>query len=408
MFRSILLLLSAAIMASCSSGKSALNRNKFDLAVQKASKRLQQRPGLSKRGYGLASQVLEQAFVQAYEAHQTTIRRLSAPSTAEPFRWERVYQEYEQLQILTDNARRGFDRRGFNPTCETCADWLSAYPSSYQDRKQATRELAAADRYEVAEQAFAYRQENRLAAKDAYLNYRKAADWVPNYQQANDKAAEALPFAILRVLVEPLSPTHELSAGDNRELERLIQKLVERTTTPSQFVRLYLPNMDSPRESAAGESIPGDGYPIHQAIQMVVTNYSPFRESTSSSSTTVYSHQEYKVGEKKINDSTKVDIKEKVSGVLTTYLHEINAGLDLRMRAIDTQTGKILWEEPVWESRSWRSEWQSFSGDDRALNGQLLKTATPFPPSRWQLLDSMRDELAGDVVRRLLSNYKNE
>ncbi|QDK80079.1 hypothetical protein EXU85_16270 [Spirosoma sp. KCTC 42546] len=404
MFRCILLLLfTTAILTSCSSGKSALNRNHFDLAVQKASKRLQQRPGLSKRGHTMASQVLEQAFVQAYEQHQTAIRRLSAPSSTEAFRWERVYQEYEQLQALTDNARRGFDRRGFDQQCETCAEWLSAYPSSYQDRQQATRELAAADRYQVAEQAFAYRQENRLAAKDAYLNFRKAADWIPNYQQANAKAAESLPFAILRVVVEPLSPTPELSADDNRELERLILQQLGRNTTPSQFVRLYHPGVDSP-----GESTLGDGYPIHQAIQLVVTNYSPFRESNSSSSTTVYSHQEYKVGEKKINDSTKVDVKEKVSGTLTTYRHEIQAGLDLRMRALDTQTGNILWEEPVWESRSWQSEWQSFSGDDRALNGQSLKTATPFPPSRWQLLDSMRDELAGDVVRRLLSKYKND
>ncbi|MVM37074.1 hypothetical protein GO730_04360 [Spirosoma sp. HMF3257] len=395
MFRSILFFLALAFcLTACSSGQTALNRSKFDLAVQKASKRLQQRPGFSKRGHTLATQVLKQAFVQAYEQHQTAIRRLSSPTNKDPFGWEVVYQEYEQLQLLTDNARRGFAKPG---TCDNCGEWLNSYPASYQDRLHETRELAASGRYDAAEQSFAYREDNRLAAKDAFLNYRKADEWVPDYRQAKAKAANVLPFAILRVVIEPLSPTPELNQHDNQELQGLIMKQIGQHKTPSQFVRLY-----SPDESTE------DGLPIHQAIQMVVTNYSPFRESNTSSSTTIYSAQAYKVGEKKINDSTKVDIKEKVSGTLTTYLHEIHAGLDLKMRAIDTQTGKVLWEEPVWESRTWQTEWQTFSGDDRALNGQSLKTANAFPPSRWQLYDSMRDELASDVAQRLQTKYKNE
>ncbi|QMW05495.1 hypothetical protein [Spirosoma foliorum] len=395
MFRFLFSLLTTVVLlTACSSGKTALNRNKFDLAVQKASKRLQQRPGLGKRGHTTAAQVLEQAFVQAYEQHQTTILKLSAPNSSEPFRWEAVYREYEQLQTLTDNARRGFAKPG---SCENCAEWLAAYPASYQDRQKDTRELAAADRYEAAEQAIVYGKENRLAAKDAYLHYQKADEWVSDYRQARAKAADALPFAILRVVVEPLSETREIHPRENEELQQLILRELDRNTTPSPFVKLY-----PPVESA------GDGFPIHQAIQMVVTGYSPFRESNSSSSTTVYSTQEYKVGEKKINDSTKVDIKEKVSGTLTTYRREITANLDLRMRAIDTKSGNVLWEEPVWESRSWNTEWQTFSGDDRALNGQSLKTASAFSPSRWQLYDSMRDELAGDVVRRLFTKYKKE
>ncbi|GAB4024032.1 hypothetical protein [Spirosoma koreense] len=385
----LFLLILAVLLNGCSSGKSALNRGHFDLAVQKAAHRLQQNPGFSKRGHPMATKVLQQAFVQAYEQHQTAIRRLSSPASREAFRWEGIYREYEQLQTLTDNARRG---------CQTCTDdWLANYPASYQDRQQETRELAAADRYDVAEQAFLYREENRLAAKDAYLNYRKALDWVPDYRQARGKAADALPFAILRVVIEPISPTPEISPADNQELYQLILRQISRHTNPSPFVQLYLPT-----ESA------GDGYPIHQAIQMVVTSYKAFSESNSSSSTTVYSSQEYKVGEKKINDSTKVDVMEKVQGTLTTYRREIQAGLDLRMRALDTQTGRVLWEEPVWESRSWATEWQTFSGDDRALNGQSLKSADPFPPSRGQLLDRMQEALADDVARRIRQKYASE
>lgn len=388
MFRPCLfIVLTAFLLSACSSGKTALKRGHFDLAVKKASQRLQQRPGLSKRGLPLATQVLQQAFVQAYQQHQTAIQRLSSPTTKEAFPWEVVFSEYKALQTLTDNASQ----------CASCAEWLAEYPASYADRQRDTRELAAADRYNAAEQAFTYREENRLAAKDAYLNYLKAIDWVPDYRQAHAKAEDALPFAVLRVVVEPLTPSVELSRADNQELQRLILQQIGRNTAPSKFVRLYPPD-----ETA------GDGYPIHQAVQMIVADYTPYRENTSSSSTTVYSNQLYKVGEKKINDSTKVDVMEKVKGTLTTYRREIQAGLDLRMRAMDAETGNVLWEESVTESRNWYTEWQTFSGDDRALNGLTLASANLFPPSRWQLYDGMRDELADDVARRLRSKYARD
>ncbi|GAB3697751.1 hypothetical protein GCM10027592_22190 [Spirosoma flavus] len=400
MFRPILLsAITALLLTACSSGKSALKRGDFDLAVKKASQRLNQSSFLSKRGQELAPLVLRDAFKLAYDQHQATIRRLSSanPTTANQtpaFRWETVFQEYGELQKLTDNARAS--------NCAACAEWLTTYPVSYADQQREIRQLAAADRYDVAEQAFAYREDDRQAAKDAYLNYQKALDWVPDFRQARGKAEDALPFAILRVAIEPLSPSPELDRSDSQELQQLIFRQVGQQTAPSTFVRFY------PPDARGSEFVPGDGYPIHQAIQMVVSGYTPSRENKTSTCTTVYSNQEYKVGEKKINDSTKVDIKEKVKGTLTTYRREIYASLDMHMRAIDTQTGKVLWEEPIGETRNWVTEWQSFTGDDRALNGNSLKTADPFPPSRWRLLDSMRDELASDVARRLRSRYARE
>lgn len=385
--RLALFVITAAWLTACSSGQTAMKRGKFDLAVKQASHRLSQRPGLTKRGYTKAPVVLKQAFERAYEQHQTAIRRLSAPTNTDAFRWEVVYKEYTALQTLTNAAGQ----------CTACADWLAAYPTSYADRQQATRELAAADRYEAAERAFPYREENRLAAKEAYLQYQKAIEWVPDYRQARAKAEDALPFAMLRVVIEPLSPTNQISPDDNRELQGLLFQRIGRNPAPSKFVRLYPP-----------DELAGDGFPIHQAVQMQVTDYMPYSDNTSSSCTTVYSNQAYKVGEKKINDSTRVDIMEKVTGTLTTYQRAISAGLTLRMRVIDTQSGRELWQDAVWESRDWKTEWQTFSGDERALNGHTLTTASAFAPSRWQLYDSMRDELVDDVAQRLQTKYAKD
>ncbi|CCH53349.1 hypothetical protein BN8_02439 [Fibrisoma limi BUZ 3] len=375
------------VLMACSSGQSALRRGKFDLAVRKASQRLLQPRGWGKRGHALAPRVLRSAFEQGYQQHQSAIQQLSSPANTSPFRWEQVFEQYKQLQALTDNAH----------TCTACAEWLALYPATYDDRQRETRELAAADRYEVAEQAFAWREENRLAAKDAYLNYRKAMEWVPDYRQARGKAEDALPLAILRVVVEPFSPSPELDRGDQADLQREVFRKIGLQTAPSEFVRLYLPDENTDR-----------GWPIHQAVQMVVTNYRPYDESVSSSSTTVYSDKEYKVGEKKINDSTKVDIKEKVKGTLTTYRKVICARLEVRIRAIDTQTDQVLWEEPISESETWATEWQKFDGDERALNGQSLKTAAFFEPSRWSLFREVRDDMVSSVAYLLRRRYARD
>ncbi|RIV24084.1 hypothetical protein DYU11_11160 [Fibrisoma montanum] len=380
--------LACYVLTACSSGQAALRRHKFDLAVRKASQRLQQPRGWGKRGHTLAPQVLRTAFEQGYQQHQSEIRRLSSPAAQIPFRWEPVYEQYRLLQALTDNAR----------SCTACADWLALYPATYDDRQRETRELAAADRYEVAEQAFAFREENRLAAKDAYLNYRKAMEWVPDYRQARGKAEDALALAILRVVVEPFSPSPELDRDDQADLQRLVFREIGRQTAPSEFVRLYSPD----------EGDAAFGWPIHQAVQMVVTRYRPYDERVSSASTTVYSDKEYKVGEKKINDSTKVDIKEKVKGTLTTYRKEICARLEVSVRAIDTETGQVLWEEPVSESEIWATEWQKFDGDERALNGQSLKTADFFEPSRWSLFREIRDDMASSVAYLLRRRYSRD
>lgn len=395
MNRSFLSLLTIVLLTGCSSGRTALRHGHFDLAVKRASQRLQQGPGLSKRGHGLASDVLQQAFVRAYGQRQATIRQLAA-NASQPFRWESVLTEYSALQKLTDNAR----------TCAACADWLASYPASYQDRMQETRQLAAADRYDVAEQAYALRLTDRLAAKDAFTNYRRAIDWVPDYRQARTRADEVLPYALLRVAIEPLGPTREISGRDNLEIQNLIYKRVGRTMTPSTFVRLYTPEQIQANIVDGGPL--AEGFPIHQAVRMQVTDYTAYTDNTGSSSTTIYSDIAYKVGEKKINDSTKVDIMEKVQGTLTTFKRTISTGMTIRLEGIDVDANRPIWHDSVWETRHWETIWETFSGDDRALNGHILATASILVPSRWQLYSDLVDELAGDVARRIHSKYSRD
>ncbi len=365
-------------LATCRSGRTALRRGNYDQAVTLAANRLVNKPTHTD-----APAVLKQAFVGAYGQHQATVRQLT--QSAGPFRWERIYAEYERLQTLTDQARR------------VRSDWLELYPADYADRRREARELAAADRYDAAEQAFAYHRTDRLAAKEAYQQYRKAGDWVLGYRDAQVKADAAFPYAMLRIVIEPLTPSFALTPSDYRALQAEIGRAMERRGQPSPFV-LFMP---------VGP-VPGDSLPVHQVVQMTVVDYDAGVIHDASSSRTVESTQAFKVGEKKINDSTKVAILEKAKGTLTTYTRQIRAGMRLNIRALDNQNGRVLWEDSISESRAFADEWFSFSGDVRALNGQSLKTTPSLSPSAWSWLSSMSDELAGDIAGKLHNRYDNE
>ncbi|GAB3569131.1 hypothetical protein GCM10027578_23000 [Spirosoma luteolum] len=379
------------LLLGCSSGQTALRRGDFDKAVAQAASRLQSGHGLTKRGRRLAPLVLRNAFVQAYASHQTRIRDLTS-DTSPPFRWETVVTHYQALQTLTDNAR----------TCGPCAGWLAAYPADYGSPIRETRQLAAADRYQAAELAFAYRETDRRAARDAYSHYRRADEWVPGYQQASTKAQEAFAYALLRVAVEPVSAGPLLTGSDRATLQRAILRSLN--PEPAPFVRLYLP---AQVQASVFDGAPVvDGFGIAQAVQLRVTDLDSYHDNVTSSSSTVYSNQPYKVGEKKINDSTRVDILEKVSGTLTVHTRTVRADMQLHLRGLETASGRALWQEPVTASRSWTTSWETFTGDERALNGHTLATASLLVPSRWQLFDGLCDDMASSVRQRLERVYR--
>lgn len=389
-------LLFTVVLAGCSSGKTAYRQGNYAEAVQKASYRLSQKRGLGNRGHELAALVLQQAFVRGYNQHQETIRRLST-NVQQPYRWETVATEYMTLQKMTDEAVRAIP-----PTADT--NWLAPYPTDYDARLAETRNLAAAERYALAEAAFPLRETNRMAAREAYEQYEQALKWVPNYQQATQRSLQAQPFALLRVLVEPPVPTHELDPDDTHELGLCVFADLVRNNTPAPYVHIYQP--DQIEVAPDGGYRLFDGFPIHETVQFMVTDYRPYRDQFSESSRTLESDQGYKVGTKRINDSTVVDVMEKVKGVLTLHTHYVSARLDLQLRALDTQTDNVVWTNSDYVTRDWTGTWETFSGDSRALNGHSLLTITGTCPSRRDLLRGLLSGAGSSVVSVLRKQYK--
>ncbi|WP_234733556.1 hypothetical protein [Tellurirhabdus bombi] len=363
--------------SGCGTGKNALKHGNFTTAVQLSTQRLRQKPANPK-----AQQVLQEAFATAYNQRQRAILQLSRSD--EPFRWELVVKEYNKLQELAKQVT----------ACPSCPDVLKNYPLHYETQLQEARELAAADRYKAAELAFTYSQNDRLAARDAVLNFQKADQWVENYRDARLRAADALYLAAFRVVIEPMAITRELSASEYDDLQNQIFRRIKNQGPPSQFVRYYMPG-----------ATPEPGRMPNHVVQMKIMDYRPFDTAVTSSSQDVESNQTFKVGTKKINDSTVVDVYEKVKGKLTTYRKTISARLDMRIRVVDLAKDDVVWQDSICETETWADEWQEFSGDKRALNGHTLKTASLLVPVAWQLYSDLTSSMASSVNYRLRTWY---
>ncbi len=87
------------LLASCKSASKAYDHGNYTEAIQIAVKKLQKDPN----DYEMKS-VAKNAYQYAIKQHEEEIRTLSASNDFR--RWERIYQQYQQLQNLYTNIQQ--------------------------------------------------------------------------------------------------------------------------------------------------------------------------------------------------------------------------------------------------------------------------------------------------------------
>ena len=366
-----------ALMTACSSGRIALRNGNYDTAVERAVKRLNAKPGHTK-----ANTVLQKAYAEAVAEHEARLR--NAEAARDPFHWETVLGEYGALQHLAKQIAN----------CSTCTAAVGV-PKNHSDQMAIVRDLAAGARYNAGQNALRFK-ENRLAAKDAFTQFEKANAVLPNYRDAHLRAAEAFAYALQKVVIEPVIDVYRLPSGAYQDLQHRVVTALFEARPPSPFVRYLTPRV------AERDTLP----PQHM-VQLAFVDYNPRSEHTSQSCQSVESSQEYVVGRKKINDSTWVDVKEKAKGTLTTYRKTVRADARMELRILDAATGRTVLAEPRSETTEWTTEWQTFSGDARALNGSGLKCASGFEPSVESQFDELSWALGSSLCQRLRRFYRD-
>jgi hypothetical protein len=378
--KTVTFIIIATIITSCSSGLQQLKKGNFDEAIFTSAERLQKSPDHKK-----ALSVIREAYPLAIDDHKRAIRIYE--NSSEPFHWEKALVEYQALNRIYEVISHS-----------SVSMREVGVPQNYAREAETARQLAADERYQAGELALAHK-ENRLAAKDAVGQFERVNQLIPNYKNANQKAEEAFQYALHRVVIEPVYDLDRLHPYDYADLQKAFDDELFRSKPYNQFVKYYT-------TSAAREEV----LPQNDLVKFAFLDLS----SPQRNITTTIEHftKEIKVGTKKISDSTKVDVFEKVCAKITTYNKSVVVRGTMQMRVFDFKTNALLNEETDDERYCWTDSWQVFEGDQRALEvGKICPPIHPISvntePSSSFFFNRISDQFARHFRGRLKKAYRD-
>ncbi len=217
----LMLLIAVILLESCTSGKQAYEKGNYDEAVLKAISRLRKNTSNKK-----ASQTLMEAYPMTIAWHRDNIER--AKQSGDHFKWERVINEYHQVNNLYSQLNR----------CPACLRLVNS-PVRYVSELSDAKEKAASIRYQRGDELLvrARSNHNRNEAIEAYRHFEIACNLMGEYRDARDKLAEAKFIATLKVVVEPIPAQRNLQIS-HEFFENKILEFVE-SMQVNEFVQFY-------------------------------------------------------------------------------------------------------------------------------------------------------------------------
>ena len=193
-------------VASCTTGKKALEKGDYDASVMKAVSRLQSSPKNAE-----ALQVLPTAYNLALQDHLRKIDE--AKLSTHPFKWEAILYDYQKINELADNIN----------ACPACLA-LVPNPAKYNREVEDSKYNAATARYTSGVNLL--NQNNRASAKKAYYEFESAGKFYPNYKDVKNKMDDAYWAAVARVVVQPVLVNSSLYKLSNDYFQDQINQFI--------------------------------------------------------------------------------------------------------------------------------------------------------------------------------------
>ncbi|WP_258103188.1 hypothetical protein [Marinoscillum sp. MHG1-6] len=361
------------VMAGCVTGKKALEKGYYDLAVTQAIKRLKSNDDSKK-----ATATLKKGYNLALDTHLDEINRASASS--DPMKWEIMANNYRAINNMYDAIRR----------CPACLD-IIPNPQRYDNELSNAQMKAADERYNLGMQAMA-QKENRLKALEAHEHFKVVKNMVPRYKDIDDKLDESLFFATLKVLVDPIpSPSRFLEIKHEFFVNKINEYLHHKPI--NEYVRFYT------AEEANAQNLQFVDHIIHMEFDEFSLG-NVFRENTIRE----IRRDSVVVGKVDGKDVIgTVEAKMKVTEIAIT-----GGGL-LDFKILDNQANKIITQEKMPSQYTWRTSWGTFEGDKRALSEEdlvIVNRTEVGPPSPQIMFEEFTAPLYDQVISKIVSYYR--
>jgi hypothetical protein len=354
-------ILAGIVLASCTSGKKALERGDYYNATLQAVNRLRMSPDNKK-----AITALKDSYPMALEYCQR--KADEAIRSNSPFKYSEAVDYYERMNEMAEQISR-------SPAA------YKLFPEAYfyTDELTRARELAAGEHYAAA---LANEELNtRESWKQAYFQYQQADCYVPDYKDIRQRMMTAKNNATLKVIVEQIPVPGNYQLTSDFFLNSVIEDL--ENNRPNEFVEYYSP------ESAERLNIL---YP-DQVLKM---NFDEFLigQVYDKESTVEFIRDSVDIGTVTLKDGTKQTVFGTVKAKMTTYRREILSSGVLNLTILDFQSDKVLIQRKFAGQYLWFTEWSTFNGDERALTDQQLalceRKPMPNPPPQSLFVECTR------------------
>jgi hypothetical protein len=347
---------------SCKSAEKLYNKGRYDEAVVLAAQKLQKKPGNAE----LIS-VLQDAYRFAVNGHESNIRNLANSNS--DLRWEHIYGEYQQLQVLYEAIRK-------SPSVYNVVQ-----PTDYSSYLATYKEEAGNARYERGLELMDH--DNKQSYRQAYYEFQKALALKPGDLSVKQKMQESYENAVTNVVVMPLNRFGYQYANydfDYRNFNYDILRYLNNNR--GQFVRYY-----SPAEAGNGKMRTDNSV----EMRFSDVNIGRYRDQRSIREVSKQVVAKETVVSKDSVIREYITVKAKI----TTTTRTIAADGLLQATVRDYHDRRI-WNDTYRGDYSWTYSFATYTGDERALSDEdkrVINQREQWPPSNDEIIRIIMDEI---------------
>ncbi len=348
--KNLFIIIIAALIISCTTGKKALQKGNYFSAVTKAVERLKSDPGNKK-----ASQVLKESYPMALDWSQEELDLSLTSNRA--FKWGVAVDLMKKVNRLSNLIRSTPAARKIIPE-----------PKSYSSELNMALEKAAEERYNAG--LLELDLNTREAARTAFDHFYIADQFIPGYKEVIQKLEIAKEIATLKVIVEATTVHTQKYKLSSEFFYKQVFEFLNNKYPKEGFVNFY-----SPKQA--------ETFKIDQPGFVVKMEFSDF--SVGNLIRTEKEEEVKKKTEINTKDTAKVEYKT-YTAKIKTYTDEVISGGRLNLKIVNFQTNNLLRNNFIPGSFTWVNDYAIFAGDIEALDKKQLeltkRKVLPLPPEQ--------------------------
>lgn len=364
------------ILSNCSSGKKAYEKGDYYSAVLKSVNRLRQNPSHKK-----SKEALRKSYPLAVQSAERKANTLLSGNAQ--FKYKNALSYYQQINTMHDQIQSS-----------PGALRVILKPKEYFAKVGTLKQQAAEESYAEAEILF--KRNTREDARSAFLLYREANSFVPNYKDVRNKMDEAKFMATLKVVVEQIPVPSRYNLSGNFFQDK-IEEYLHTQFRSTEFVQFY-----TPREVKSNNLPFVDQYLRLQFDDFVVG------ETHTERHTEKVSRDSVKTGVIKTRAGEQ-PVYSTVSATLVTNRKEVRSRGLLSMRVTDAESKAVLTHRKFNGEFIWFSQWGNFNGDERALTEEqfnICQQQEVLPPDPQTLFIEFTKPIYDQLVPAVNDFYR--